>query len=137
MYRFLLTYILFTTLFVSPAGANDRSDGVGNSRYMVNIEFGNAYLSGICIMQPQESHITASIINEFGVSALTFRYDTQKERIKIVSIVKPLSRGSVKRILKRDLKAIMKDAQSGNMAEEYNFPNRRFNIRYTFTTIEK
>lgn len=103
-----------------------------NSRYTVNIEIGNAYVSGICIMHEQEDAVTVSIMNEFGISALSYRYDRHRDRIKIISMVRQLRKPGMKRVLKSDLKVIMK---SISKSESLTHENRRYNINYHFAPL--
>ena len=126
MHRRLIIFILgFLIPLLSAAQSS-------NSRYTVNIEIGNAYVSGICIMHEQEDAVTVSIMNEFGISALSYRYDRHRDRIKIISMVRQLRKPGMKRVLKSDLKVIMKSiSKSENLTHE----NRRYSIKYHFAPL--
>lgn len=104
-------------------------------RYSVQIDIGNAYISGLCIMHTDDNIVTSSIVNEFGVSTLTYRYDLSKGRLKIISIVKQMNRWHIKKMLKSDLKIIMEDIQDIPNEKSYEYQNTRFNIKYTFVPI--
>lgn len=124
MHRRLIIFILgFLIPLLSAAQSS-------NSRYTVNIEIGNAYVSGICIMHEQEDAVTVSIMNEFGISALSYRYD--RDRIMIISMVRQLRKPGMKRVLKSDLKVIMK---SISMRESITHENRRYSIKYHFAPL--
>lgn len=126
MHRRLIIFILgFLIPLLSAAQSS-------NSRYTVNIEIGNAYVSGICIMHEQEDAVTVSIMNEFGISALSYRYDRHSDRIKIISMVRQLRKPGMKRVLKSDLKVIMK---SISKSESLTHENRRYNIKYHFAPL--
>lgn len=128
MHRRLIIFILgFLIPLLSAAQSS-------NSRYTVNIEIGNAYVSGICIMHEQEDAVTVSIMNEFGISALSYRYDRNRDRdrIKIISMVRQLRKPGMKRVLKSDLKVIMK---SISKSESLTHENRRYNINYHFAPL--
>lgn len=126
MHRRLIIFILgFLIPLLSAAQSS-------NSRYTVNIEIGNAYVSGICIMHEQEDAVTVSIMNEFGISALSYRYDRNRDRIKIISMVRQLRKPGMKRVLKSDLKVIMKSIDKG---ESLTHQNIRYNINYHFAPL--
>lgn len=126
MHRRLIIFILgFLIPLLSVAQSS-------NSRYTVNIEIGNAYVSGICIMHEQEDAVTVSIMNEFGISALSYRYDRNRDRIKIISMVRQLRKPGMKRVLKSDLKVIMKSIDKG---EGLTHENRRYSIKYHFAPL--
>lgn len=126
MYRRLIIFILGLLIPLFSAAQNS------NSRHTVRIEIGDAYISGICIMLEQEDALTVSIMNEFGISALSYRYDRKKDKIKILSMVRQLRKPCMKRVLKSDLKVIMK---SIGKSESLTHENRRYNIIYHFAPL--
>lgn len=105
-----------------------------NRRYNVQIDVRKAYISGICIVHEEDSQVTASIMNEFGVSALTYRYDTNKHKAKILSIMKPMNKWYIKRVLKSDLKKIMPQILA-NPEQTLQHENKKYNIRYNFSPL--
>lgn len=109
-----------------PANEGDRA------RYNVQIDIRNAYISGICMMMKEEQ-IVASIVNEFGVSALSFNYNEKKDKVKIVSAMKQINKWYIKKVLKRDLREIMHRLRDGS---HETYENTRFNIKYTFTPLQ-
>lgn len=106
-----------------------------NRRYSVQIEIKNAYISGLCIMRAAEETITSSIVNEFGVSALTFSYDIRKEKVKIISIMKQMDRFHIRKVLKSDLRKIMRELQTVSESECYDYSNKRIDIQYSFKPL--
>ena len=103
----------------------------GRMRYNVQIDFKKAYISGICIMQHDDDTVKASIVNEFGVSALDFTYDTQRQKVKIVNLMPKMNHWYIRRVLKRDLKQVM--PQLLQKQDVTTYTNDKYNIRYTFT----
>ena len=102
------------------------------NRYAVQIDFKKAYISGVCIMHQEEAVTTASIMNEFGVSALTYRYDSKTGKVRIISIIKQLDKWYIRRILKKDLRAIM---QSMPTDDSLNYENKKYHIIYNYTPL--
>lgn len=82
-----------------------------NCRYKVKIDFGKAYISGICIKKDVEGGSLWSLMNEFGVSALSFSYDESRQKTRIISMLKILRKPGVKAVLRRDLSVICEDLE--------------------------
>lgn len=98
-----------------------------NSRYSVHIELECSAISGVCILGQD----AGAIVNEFGVTALSFRYDVRRNRVKIVDIVPQLDRWYIRRVLRRDLQRMIPNLSGG----EYEYRNDRHEINYRFTPI--
>ncbi len=86
-------------------------------------------------MSSEKAVTTASIINEFGVSALTYRYDAEKGRVKILSIMKAMNRPIIKGVLKRNLRTITPTLLEQPKSEPLTYEDASLNIRYRFTPI--
>lgn len=97
-------------------------------RYDTMIEMQKAYVSGICVMARDNGCINGSIFNEFGISALDFRYDTRKEKVRIVDINKMMNKWRIKNVMKKDLKQVIKNLEKGNETYE----NKKYKIKYEF-----
>lgn len=119
---FFLLFFLFASL--QQVSANDR--------YTVQIDIRKAYISGICIIHEEEEVVTASIMNEFGVSALTYKYYKTSGKVKILNIFKPMNKWYIKRVLKKDLKKIMQEMP---LQDPLTYENRKYNIIYQFTPL--
>lgn len=103
-----------------------------NRRYNVVIDFDKAYISGICITRSDNDCLKASVVNEFGVSAMDMLYYSDKKKIKITRIVKKMNHWYIKRILKRDLAIVMEQlAEKG----EARYTNEKRHITYSFTPL--
>lgn len=87
------------------------------------------------MMSSEKAVTTASIINEFGVSALTYRYDAKKGRVKILSIMKAMNRPIIKGVLKRNLRKITPTLLEQPKSEPLTYEDASLNIRYRFTPI--
>jgi len=129
MRRFLT--VLLATLFCVSLSAQSE----GSRRYAVNIDIQKAYVSGVCIMKDNEGIVTSSLINEFGVSAAAWQYDSQSHKVKILSLIKQMDRCAIRRTLKKDLSVVMQklETEEGTVAYE----NGRYDIRYRFTPLEQ
>jgi hypothetical protein len=77
------------------------------------------------------NRITGSIFNEFGVSALSFSYNPEKEKVKILSVAGKLNRWYIKYVIRKDLKKVIKVLQEGGTS----YKNQKRNITYTFTPL--
>ena len=100
--------------------------------YSVQIDVKKAYISGICGMLFDEGKLKASVVNEFGFSAMDFEYDTQKDKVKIINIVKKLDHWYIKRVLKRDLRILIHNLRQGI----YKHENTKYEITYNFQPLQ-
>lgn len=124
MKKLLFFFLFFLFASLLQVSANDR--------YTVQIDIRKAYISGICIIHEEEEVVTASIMNEFGVSALTYKYNKTSGKVKILNIFKPMNKWYIKRVLKKDLKKI---TQEMPLQDPLTYENRKYNIIYQFTPL--
>ena len=117
-------------------------------RHAVIIDTGKATLSGILVTRESGDSILGSIINEFGISALDFIYDTRRGKIKLTHTVGFLDKWYIKRTLGNDLahclrllyglpgdeKRNYKTEQTG---ETIKIHNTKRKTTYTFTPLKK
>ena len=102
------------------------------ARYGVQIDVKKAYISGICGMLFEDGKLKASVVNEFGLSAMDFEYNPQKDKVKIINVIKKLDHWYIKRILKRDLRILMHKLRQGINKYE----NTKYEITYTFQPLQ-
>ena len=102
------------------------------ARYSVQIDVKKVYISGICGMLFEDGKLKASVVNEFGFSAMDFEYDTQKDKVKIINIVKKLDHWYIKRVLKRDLRILIHNLRQGI----YKHENTKYEITYIFQPLQ-
>lgn len=86
-------------------------------------------------MHSDNDRTISSIVNEFGVSAMTFSYDERKCKVKIISILKQMNKPHIKRVLKSDLKKILPELRSHTAVGSYIYSNPRIDIQYSFTPL--
>lgn len=130
----IIVAILFSGTSLLSAQGIERGDISRN--YRVNIEMGKGYISGICVVQQRGEERILSVVNEFGVSALTCLATNERKPLRIVSILKPLDKFHIKRILRQDLSEIL-PRLLGADKEEVKHENRRYGISYHFTPISE
>ena len=126
-------------LFVLCSSFNIFAQGQGRmDRYKVQIDIQEAYLSGVCIIRDVEGLLTGAVVNEFGVSAVTFRYNKTKDKVKILSIVAAMKRPGVKVLLKNDLRNIMREYCLSEVGFKtvYIYENPKYRMKYNFTPID-
>ena len=87
--------------------------------------------SGVCVLFNEGTVIQGSLFNEFGITALSFSYDIKKEKIKLYSVVKLMDKWYIKKILKKDLKQLMKCLQKG----ESVYQDEKYYVTYSFSTL--
>ena len=126
-------------LFVLCSSFNIFAQGQGRmDRYKVQIDIQEAYLSGVCIIRDVEGLLTGAVVNEFGVSAVTFRYNKTKDKVKILSLAAALKRPGVKVLLKNDLRNIMREYCLSEVGFKtvYIYENPKYRMKYNFTPID-
>ena len=101
------------------------------SRYEAYIELPRGYLSGVCIMRCAGDTLRGSIFNEFGVSAMDFVYDRQKDRVRLLSVMKMMDRWYIRRTLRSDRRLLLRSMNAG----EGEYRNERRHILYRFTPM--
>ena len=126
-------------LFVLCSSFNIFAQGQGRmDRYKVQIDIQDEYLSGVCIIRDVEGLLTGAVVNEFGVSAVTFRYNKTKDKVKILSLAAAMKRPGVKVLLKKDLRNIMRDYCLSEVGFKtvYIYENPKYRMKYNFTPID-
>ena len=126
-------------LFVLCSSFNIFAQGQGRmDRYKVQIDIQDAYLSGVCIIRDVEGLLTGAVVHEFGVSAVTFRYNKTKDKVKILSLAAALKRPGVKVLLKNDLRNIMREYCISEVGFKtvYIYENPKYRMKYNFTPID-
>jgi len=136
MQRFLLSIsILCITLLAAPAARAQNTFPATEGekvRYSVQIDFGKAYLSGIGIMAYVDGEVLGSVFNEFGVSALSFSYNPQKDKVKILSIIGKLNKWYIRGVVKKDMKKVIAVLKEGGTT----YTNQKYHITYTFQQLK-
>lgn len=102
-------------------------------QYGVTIDFGKAYVSGICIMMMEQQTVKSSIVNEFGISAIDFTYTPQSNKVRIVNVMSKLNKWYIKRTLKHDLRCLMQRMNNGQLS----YRNDKRNITYTLSPLHE
>ena len=126
-------------LFVLCSSFNIFAQGQGRmDRYKVQIDIQDAYLSGVCIIRDVEGLLTGAVVNEFGVSAVTFRYNKTKDKVKILSLAAAMKKPGVKVLLKNDLRNIMREYCLSEVGFKtvYIYENPKYRMKYNFTPID-
>lgn len=125
------TIILTLLLTLSLAGqAQSLLPGEGERvRYDIQIDFQKAYVSGLCTMLGDEGTVKASVVNEFGVSAIDFIYRPDRDKVKIVSLLGQLDKWYIRLLLRKNLKALMHQLQQGHTT----YADQKHHVTYTLT----
>lgn len=126
-------------LFVLCSSFNIFAQGQGRmDRYKVQIDIQDAYLSGVCMIKDVEGLLIGAVVNEFGMSAVTFRYNKTKDKVKILSLAAAMKRPGVKVLLKNDLRNIMRDYCLSEVGFKtvYIYENPKYRMKYNFTPID-
>lgn len=118
MTRFLLLIsILFASMANLFASASEqelippdtlfRFENSERVEYNFSLQFKNNTFTGVCVMKLMGQEIRGSIMNEFGVKAFDFVYDTNSRSIDLRNVIGFMNRLLVKRTLKADWKYLL------------------------------
>ncbi len=100
-------------------------------RASATIDMGKGSLSGICIMRRDGDEIAGSIVNEFGIAILSFRYTISKDKLRLEHVAPMLDKWYIRRTLRRDLRRWLAALAEGRTAYE----NKRRHIVYTLSPL--
>ncbi|MCM1449311.1 MAG: hypothetical protein NC082_03135 [Clostridiales bacterium] len=118
------------------------------SRFTLDISMSKGHLSGILIAKNQEDTIIGTMVNEFGVTALSFVYEKKSHRIKLHDVIGFLNKWYIKRVLRSDIKYCL-HILYGTPAKEKRYyivsrndneiilTNTKRQITYTFSPIQE
>lgn len=96
------------------------------------IEMPRGHISGICILLREGSQIKGSLFNEFGISALDFIYDADKDKVKITAAMAFIDKWYIKRVLRKDLRLVLCGLEQG----QCTYTNSKRNIVYQFSMLD-
>lgn len=138
MSRLRQTYLASISIFLlsmlSFSGAAQSllpQENGSRTKFTTTIEMPKGYVSGICVIMLEGDVLKGSIFNEFGITAMDFTYQIQKEKVKLISVLPMLNKWYIKRVLKKDLKAVIKGLEQGKTTYE----NTRRHILYQFLPL--
>ncbi len=142
-----LSSLLAIVSFNSRAEVVD-ADSIGDQcrRYAFQLETSKAAITGICIAREDAETITGSMVNEFGISAISFVYNKQKDKVKLLNVISFLNKWYIKMVLKNDIKVCIHtiynipSKQSKNYGVEVEedkvvITNNKRHLKYTFTPL--
>lgn len=95
------------------------------------ISFPRGEMSGICALLDDGGTLKGCVFNEFGISALDFTYRPGAKKAKIVHAASVLDKWYIKRVLSRDLAAVLNGFERGDSV----YTNTKRHIVYQFSTF--
>ena len=101
-------------------------------RYHAYIEMTRAYISGMGVLLKEDGMIKGSLFNEFGITALDFTYDPERQKAKLHHVIKMIDKWYIRRLIRNDIAQLMICLQKG----ETRYQNERRHINYLFLPIE-
>lgn len=140
--------LLFISLFLLYGGTVEHCMGQvifpssegEKAKFTAYIEMPRGYISGICVLAYDEGVVKGCLFNEFGITALDFSYDIQKQKVKLHSVIKMMDKWYIRRVLRKDLRQLMRclqDTPCESSAQVFEYRNERHHIIYQFTPMEE
>ena len=96
------------------------------------IEMKKGYLSGVCMLMNDEGVVRGIIFNEFGISAISFAYYPEHDKVKLLEVIGMLNKWYIRKVLKKDLRQLMKNLRQGMGS----YRDEKYNIVYNFTPLK-
>ena len=132
LYLLCISLLLALPISVQAQTTFPSADGE-RAKYAAYIEMPKAYVSGICVWLQEDGLIKGSLFNEFGITALDFTYNPQRDKVKLHSVMKMMDKWYIRKVLKKDLRQVMKTLKEG----QTEYTNQRRHIVYRFHGIEE
>lgn len=101
LYLLCISLLLALPISVQAQTTFPSADGE-RAKYAAYIEMPKAYVSGICVLLQEDGLIKGSLFNEFGITALDFTYNPQRDKIKLHSVIKMMDKWYIRKVLKKD-----------------------------------
>lgn len=147
---------ILTLLFLSVAGffgsyAQPTEPGKEaasqTERYAFEISLQRGHITGMLVTRTVNDEIIGTMVNEFGVTALSFVYNVRKNKIKLIDVLPMLNKWYIKQVLKNDLKYCVDILYTLPVKKKKNYvvekteecvsvTNTKRKITYTFRAVE-
>lgn len=144
---FLSSLFTFLGLYAQDPSETEIHTPAETKRYSFQLEMKQAFMSGILLTNYVDGTINGSLVNEFGISALSFTYLPAKNKIKLIDVVGFLNKWYIKAVLKNDIKQCVniiynlpgkpdKNYEITQSGPETSIYNKKRKIRYTFSPLQ-
>lgn len=101
--------------------------------YKAGIEVRDSYISGIAVLSCSNDTVTGCILNEFGVSVMSFRYYGLRQKVRILDIQKRMDKWYIRRVLRKDILQLMNRMKDGGS----EYLDEKHRIRIKFAPLQK
>ena len=101
-------------------------------QYAAYIEMPKGYVSGVCVLQKEDSDIKGCLFNEFGITTLDFTYHPERRKVTLHNVMKMMDKWYIRRVLRKDLAQLMQCLERG----ETHYQNASRHISYQMKPIE-
>ncbi|MBF1584745.1 MAG: hypothetical protein HXO22_03160 [Prevotella sp.] len=132
-FRFI-SIVLLSGLSCGMAAQNLLPDSLGACKsYQAMITMPKGYVSGVCMLVRDSTGIVGSLFNEFGFSALDFRYHEQKDKVEIVHAMALMDKWYIRKVLRNDLRMLLQSLAKGDTLYE----DKKYKLTYVFTPMRE
>ncbi|MDE7403104.1 MAG: hypothetical protein K2M87_06805 [Muribaculaceae bacterium] len=116
-------------------------------KYKFELTTSKAAISGILITQETQNEIVGSMINDFGLSALEFKFNKKTGKIKLLNVAQFLNKWYIKLVLKKDIAVCIRRLYNLESKESKNYiilddsqdltvVNKKRNLKYQFSPLQ-
>lgn len=113
-------------------------------KYDVDIEFGKAGISGICIMKTDSTGSKGTVVNEFGIKLMDFTVSSDRSKVELVDVSDFIDKWYIRKVITSDLGILFSSTKDMEGKEQEHrslsvdtdgtivLKNTRYNITYNF-----
>lgn len=142
----LFLSLVFAALELSAGAEVPAQETYASGRYVFDVSMEKGHLSGIMIVREQGDAIVGTMVNEFGITVLSFVYEPQRNKIKLENVVGFLNKWYIKRVLKTDIRYCLQILYGMSVAPKKHYTvsesqggvviaNTKRKIEYSFSPL--
>lgn len=96
------------------------------------IEMPHGYISGICILSHRGDSISGAIFNEFGITAMEFRYALSSDEVELTSVLPMIDKWYIRGVVRKDLREVLHALRDG----QTHWQDDKYKIKFKFSPLK-
>lgn len=96
------------------------------------IEMQQGYISGICILSHKGDSIRGVIFNEFGITAMEFRYAISNDEVRLTAVLPMIDKWYIRSVIRKDLREVLHALRDGQTV----WQDEKYKIKFKFTPLK-
>lgn len=138
--------VFVTTAMAQTVIGGHRLDIGETVRYTSMISFKGNGVSGICVLKANEDGFVGTLVNEFGIKAMDFVYQSRNRNVKLLNVIKFLDKWYIRKIVRKDLSHLFSAKGSERLKHrnitigengDMSLENTKYHITYNLIPIHE